>query len=187
MTVAALLDLGVEPSDLIEELKKLHLDGHEIKITETKKNQIRAMDFDVILTEEEPHHVHNHAHDHTHAHNSYREIRAFIQASDLTARVKDRILKIFHVIAEAEAAVHGTSVEEVHFHEVGAVDSIVDVAAVAICMERLGFDRILISELWKEKERPGVSTEGFRCLPRQCLKCWQTAVCGYILPVWKGR
>ena len=151
MTVAALLDLGVEPSDLIEELKKLHLDGYEIKITETKKNQIRAMDFDVILTEEEPHHVHNHAHDHTHAHNSYREIRAFIQASDLTARVKDRILKIFHVIAEAEAAVHGTSVEEVHFHEVGAVDSIVDVAAVAICMERLGFDRILISELWEGK------------------------------------
>ena len=61
MTVAALLDLGVEPSDLIEELKKLHLDGYAIKITETKKNQIRAMDFDVILTEEEPHHVHNHA------------------------------------------------------------------------------------------------------------------------------
>lgn len=150
MTVAALLDLGVEPSDLIEELEKLHLDGYEIKITETKKNQIRAMDFDVILTEhtgESPHA----AHSHTHVHNSYREIRAFIQASDLSARVKDRILKIFHVIAEAEAAVHGTSVEEVHFHEVGAVDSIVDIAAVAICMDKLGFDRILISELWEGK------------------------------------
>ncbi len=148
MTVAALLDLGVPGEYLMKELEKLHLDGYEIKISKTKKNQITATDFDVILKDG---HSHEHAHTHTHVHNSYREIKEFILASELSDKVKEMILKIFQVIAEAEAQVHGTTVDEVHFHEVGAVDSIVDISAVAICLDYLGFDSIVTSEIWEGK------------------------------------
>lgn len=170
MTVAALLDLGVPGEYLMKELEKLHLDGYEIKISRTKKNQITATDFDVILKDEhkEEHgheHVHTHvndedvkecheqehSHEHTHVHNSYREIKEFILASELSDKVKEMILKIFQVIAEAEAQVHGTAVDEVHFHEVGAVDSIVDISAAAICLDYLGFDSIVTSEIWEGK------------------------------------
>lgn len=156
MTVAALLDLGVPGEYLIEELGKLHLDGYEIKISKTKKNQITATDFDVILKDE-----HGHSHEHTseeygththiHVHNSYHEIKKLILASELSDKVKEMILKIFQVIAEAEAQVHGTTVDEVHFHEVGAVDSIVDISAAAICLDYLGFDSIVTSEIWEGK------------------------------------
>ena len=174
MTVAALLDLGVPGEYLMKELEKLHLDGYEIKISKTKKNQITATDFDVVLNDEHKdehghEHVHTHVHDedvkechehtseehethtHTHVHNSYREIKEFILASELSDRVKKMILKIFQVIAEAEAQVHGTTVDEVHFHEVGAVDSIVDISAAAICLDYLGFDSIVTSEIWEGK------------------------------------
>lgn len=174
MTVAALLDLGVPGEYLMRELEKLHLDGYEIKISKTKKNQITATDFDVVLNDEhkdehghehahthvndedvkecqEQEHSHGHAHKHTHVHNSYCEIKEFILASELSDRVKEMILKIFQVIAEAEAQVHGTTVDEVHFHEVGAVDSIVDISAAAICLDYLGFDSIVTSEIWEGK------------------------------------
>ena len=117
MTVAALLDLGVPGEYLMKELEKLHLDGYEIKISRTKKNQITATDFDVILKDEhkEEHgheHVHTHvndedvkecheqehSHEHTHVHNSYREIKEFILASKLSDRVKEMILKIFQML-----------------------------------------------------------------------------------------
>lgn len=160
MTVAALTDLGVEEAYLRQELAKLHLDGYEIKISRTKKNQITAADFDVILSEEGEMHGHSHGHTHpgedhvythSHSHNSYKEISELISQSELNPRVKEMSLKIFHVIAEAEAKVHGMPVDQVHFHEVGAVDSIVDITAAAICLDKLGFDSIITSELWEGK------------------------------------
>ena len=160
MTVAALTDLGVEEAYLRQELAKLHLDGYEIKISRTKKNQITAADFDVILKEDGEMHGHSHdhshpgeghEHSHSHSHNSYKEISELISQSELNSRDKEMSLKIFHVIAEAEAKVHGMPVDQVHFHEVGAVDSIVDITAAAICLDKLGFDSILTSELWEGK------------------------------------
>ena len=160
MIVAALTDLGVEEAYLRQELAKLHLDGYEIKISRTKKNQITAADFDVILKEDGEMHGHSHdhshpgeghEHSHSHSHNSYKEISELISQSELNSRVKEMSLKIFHVIAEAEAKVHGMPVDQVHFHEVGAVDSIVDITAAAICLDKLGFDSILTSELWEGK------------------------------------
>lgn len=160
MTVAALTDLGVEEAYLRQELAKLHLDGYEIKISRTKKNQITAADFDVMLKEDGEMHGHSHdhshpgeghEHSHSHSHNSYKEISELISQSELNSRVKEMSLKIFHVIAEAEAKVHGMPVDQVHFHEVGAVDSIVDITAAAICLDKLGFDSILTSELWEGK------------------------------------
>lgn len=141
MTVAALLDLGVPGEYLMKELEKLHLDGYEIKISRTKKNQITATDFDVILKDEhKEEHGHEHAHthvndedvkecheqehsqEHTHVHNSYREIKEFILASELSDKVKEIILKIFQVIAEAEAAGHGTAVVKCIFMRLVQVD-----------------------------------------------------------------
>lgn len=171
MTVAALLDLGVDGDYLKEELSRLGLDGYEIRISRTKKNQIAATDFDVILTEESCGHSHEHSHGghththeehthghgahtheiHTHVHNSYKEITEFIKNCGLKEHVKEISLKIFDVIARAEAKVHETSVEDVHFHEVGAVDSIVDIVSAAICLDALGFDEIYTSELWEGK------------------------------------
>lgn len=156
MTVAALTDLGVEEAFLRQELAKLHLDGYEIKISRTKKNQITAADFDVILKEDGEMHGHSHdhshpgeghEHSHSHSHNSYKEISELISQSELNSRVKEMSLKIFHVIAEAEAKVHGMPVDQVHFHEVGAVDSIVDVVGAAVCIDLLAVDRVIVSPL----------------------------------------
>lgn len=177
MLTAALLDLGVEPEYLGNELEKLHLSGYKIEISKTKKNQITAMDFDVILEEDGQNHMHEHSHGHMHehshehghehthghghdhghnhthehAHNSYEEIKELIKVSGLCEEVKEIIYKIFEVIADAESKVHGVSKDNVHFHEVGAVDSIVDIASIAICLHKLGFREAVFTELWEGK------------------------------------
>lgn len=101
-------------------------------------------------------HGHDHHHDHGHGHHGHHhhyehrglaDITRIIEASELSREAKDRALKIFGVIAVAEAKAHGTTVEEVHFHEVGAVDSIVDVVSAAWCMEDLGVDDVVVSAL----------------------------------------
>lgn len=92
-------------------------------------------------------HAHHHEHDHHHAHRTLADIRAIIARSSLSEHAKDIALRIFAIIAEAEAKAHGESVDTVHFHEVGAVDSIVDVAAVAWCLDDLGIGDAVISPL----------------------------------------
>ena len=125
MILAALLDLGV-PVDLVEsELKKLELDGWELKVSEVKRNAIRALHLDVIV--EEQHH-----------HRSWADIRAMIEKSAIGDSAKKRGLEIFSEIAAAEAKVHGVDVEKVHFHEVGAVDSIIDIMGAAVALDYLG-------------------------------------------------
>lgn len=97
-----------------------------------------------------PSHAHgDHAHhgDHDHAHRNLGDVRAIIEASPLSDRVKRRAMEIFLPVAEAEAKIHGRPVEEVHFHEVGAIDSIVDIVGVSILLEELGIERILTGPL----------------------------------------
>jgi len=136
MTVAALLDLGVPLEHLRAELAKLPLppDSYTLSIHRTERRQMPALKFDVA--------VHD---NHTHRH--YADIDAMISESALSASVKESACRIFRRLAEAEAKVHGVVVEEVHFHEVGAVDSIVDIVGTAICLEYLGVDRIHVSAL----------------------------------------
>ena len=93
----------------------------------------------------EPHH--EHAHHHHHDARNLNDITKIIQASQLTSGAKDLALKIFHILAEAEATVHGKTLDEIHFHEVGAVDSIVDIAAVAVCIDNLSPAGIVVSPL----------------------------------------
>lgn len=91
-------------------------------------------------------HTHSH-HGHDHEHRSYQSITAMIDGSSLNDNVKSLSKKIFRVIAEAEGKIHGKALEEVHFHEVGAVDSIVDIVGTAICIDALKPDKIVFSKL----------------------------------------
>lgn len=137
MTLAALLDLGVDQNYLINELKKLNVDGYELIIQKKERHSIQMMDVDVILMD----------HDHSHTERNLNMISKIIDGSSISENAKETSKRIFKEIAKAEAKVHGKSVEEVHFHEVGAVDSIVDILGVAICIDALNVDVIYSSPL----------------------------------------
>ena len=136
MTVGALLDLGVPLDHLRHELAKLALptDSYTLSTHPTERQHVSALKFDVQ--------VHDH---HTHRH--YAGIDAMIADSALADPVKEKARSIFRCLAEAEAKVHGVAVEDVHFHEVGALDSIVDIVAAAICLEYLHVEKIYASAL----------------------------------------
>lgn len=143
MTLGALMDLGVDEQVFRKELDKLKLEGYKLVIGKSIKNGITGMDVNVILTDDE--HNHNHSLDH-HARN-LRDIEALIDESGVSQSVKDFSKKVFREIAAAEAKVHDKDIYEVHFHEVGAVDSIVDIVGTAICLDLLGVDRVYASKL----------------------------------------
>ena len=171
MTLGALIDLGADKNAFLTELEKLHLEGYEIAFETTQRNAITATHVNVILTgQDQAHdhtHIHEHIHDHGHTHEhdhehthghehshdhehghfhrSFRDIRQMIQNSELSKEVKDLSLRIFTRVARAEAKVHHKDMEEVQFHEVGAVDSIVDIVGSAILITMLKPDRICAS------------------------------------------
>lgn len=153
MTVAALLDLGATEENLRRTLEKLPLDGYKIRIGRVQKCGLDACDFDVILEEKDSHGGHSHrghSHErHSHEHRTWRDIEALLGDAELKPEVLDLSRKMFRMVAEAEGRVHGYPAEEVHFHEVGAVDSIVDIVSVAACLEELQVEEILISEIWE--------------------------------------
>lgn len=150
MAVGALCDLGV-PRELLErELAKLGLGGEfHLHFSRQSRCGIEGVKFDVHLhTHEHGHHEHSHAHEHEHTHGrTFAEIRALLEASELSDFVKARSVAVFHRIAVAEGKIHGMPPEKVHFHEVGAVDSIVDIVAFCIALEALGAPRVLASPL----------------------------------------
>lgn len=99
-------------------------------------------------------HVHSHAHaphTHSHVHRGFKDVAEIIGQSGMTEGAKKTALDVFCVLAAAEAKAHGATIESVHFHEVGAVDSIVDIAAAAICLDNLGIKDIIIPELYEGK------------------------------------
>ena len=217
MTIAALLDLGVDQSKFLSELAKLNLSGYEIEISKVKKNGITASDFNVILgNEDHPDHYHahqemdsnassntanknhvphegcsgcgnhdhsNHSHSHhdheshkhdhhehhedkhhhdengkkseksgskestAHVHRNFNDIKNLINQSSLNERVKNLSIDIFAEVAKAEAKVHDKDIEEVHFHEVGAVDSIIDIVGAAVLIDMINPEYIFSSPL----------------------------------------
>lgn len=92
-------------------------------------------------------HDHSHAHGHSHEHRGLPEILHMIRHADMTERAKETAGRIFEILAEAEAKAHGVPVEQVHFHEVGAVDSIVDIAAIAVCLDDLNITEVIVPKL----------------------------------------
>ncbi len=166
MTVAALLDLGADEQVLRNALDSLPVDGFQIQVTRVKKNGLDACDFHVILDGEHENHDHDmeylhgsgghhqhhvcetesrrHAHSHGHVHRNLGDILEIIEKADMTAGAKSLSAKIFRILAEAEAKAHGVPEEQVHFHEVGAVDSIVDILAAAVCLDNLDISQVVI-------------------------------------------
>lgn len=134
MTLGALLDAGAELAAIQAGIDSLGLPGCRLVCNEVKKNGFRATQ---IVVEHEPEHKHRHLH----------HITAMIDASSLNARQRDIATQIFRKLAEAEAKVHGTPIEKVHFHEVGAVDSIADIVGAAIGFDLLGIERIICSPI----------------------------------------
>ena len=154
MTLSALIDLGVDTERLIAELKKLNLDGWEIKVTEVAKQGIGAKQLEVVIDEETPthsskglHFFHSHGHHHPHVHRTMSDIARIIDESGIAEKAKDLAKRIFWRLAEAEAKVHGSTPEKVRFHEVGAVDSIIDIVGVAIAIDILSPDKVYASVL----------------------------------------
>ena len=151
MFIGALIDLGVDAQRLQRELNKLKLDSYHLHISRQQKSHIEGVKFDVHLAEAHDHHHdaehghhHEHGHDHHHDENrTFAEIKKLIAGSKLSPWVKQKSLAVFQRIAEAEGKIHGLPPERVHFHEVGAVDSIVDVVGACIALEMLGKPRVL--------------------------------------------
>jgi pyridinium-3,5-bisthiocarboxylic acid mononucleotide nickel chelatase len=126
MLLGALVDLGLPIDVLRQELAKLPLGGYRLEARVVDRSGLRATKVDVLVEGQDPPHDH-HGHPHGHDHRGLRDILELIGRSALDSAVKARAAALFRRLADAEAAVHGTSPEEVHFHEVGAVDSIVDI------------------------------------------------------------
>ncbi len=138
MNIGALIDLGVPKEHLLEELAKLNIeDEYTLDIIPSSKMGIHGTKFTVKL---------NHHHDdHNHHHRHLSHIEKLILESFLSDQVKKISLSIFKRVADAEAKIHNTSIDEVHFHEVGAVDSIIDIVGGAVCLEYLKAYKIFSS------------------------------------------
>ena len=149
MFAAALLDLGLPLSLFQEAIAGLHLPEKVLlKSERALRGGLAGTRFLVETPHEHSPHSHSHPHDHSHEHEhgrSWAQIRTLLQNSHLSAPVKDTALKIFHRVAEAEARLHGKLVDEVHFHEVGAVDSIVDIVVAAVGFHHLGLPHVTAS------------------------------------------
>lgn len=135
MMVGALLDLGVDFEELRRQLATLDLAGYELEVERVQRSGFAATKFTVLVEEAGQPHRH------------LSHIVALINNSQLGEGAKARALKIFEKLAAAEAKVHGATVERVHFHEVGAVDSILDICGAAIGLELLGVEKIIASPL----------------------------------------
>ncbi len=172
MLLGALLDAGYPLEALRSELQKLNFGDYELIYKKVNKLGIEATYFNVLLPEEHEHlhdheheheyhheehehshqheHEHhhheenNHIHAHTHVHRNLQDIMEIINASALSVSIKSAAEKVFRAIAEAEAKVHGKTVEEVHFHEVGAIDTIIDVVGCLLGLEYLQIEKIFV-------------------------------------------
>ena len=158
MVLGALLEIIGDVNYLSEELKKLNVNGYKIKISKKVKNGITGTYVDVIVDgkdeyghvhhleeHEHEHHHHDHDHEHHHEHRNLKDVNEIIDNSSLKEDVKDLAKRIFLRVAKAESKVHNKSLEEVHFHEVGAIDSIVDIVGTAILINKINPDKIISS------------------------------------------
>ena len=152
MFLGAMIDLGVDAAVLEAELAKLSLGGYQLHVGRKTKANIEGVKFDVhLLPTKGDEHSHEHGHSHSHSHDdnghsherNFADIQSLITDSSLSGREKEKSIAVFRRVAEAEGKVHGRPPDEVHFHEVGAVDSIVDIVGGCIALELLDKPRVL--------------------------------------------
>jgi uncharacterized protein (TIGR00299 family) protein len=134
MMVGAILDCGADFVEFENAIKSIPIAGYRLSTRRKTLSGISALKFDVAVTEHQPE-------------RHFGEIRALIEASKLAVTIKNRAISIFEALAQAEAKVHNTTTDRVHFHEVGAVDSIIDIVGAAWGLERLGVNDVLVSPL----------------------------------------
>ncbi len=133
MTLGALIDAGLPLEHLRTELKKLNLSGYELEVKHVQHSGITAVKLEVIVSKKETHHRH------------YPHIKELIESSALSTAIKKNTVSIFYTLAQAEAKIHNIPVEKIHFHEVGAIDSIVDIVGTAIGLDYLGVETVYSS------------------------------------------
>ena len=153
MFLGAMIDIGVDAAVLEAELAKLSLGGYQLHVGRKTKANIEGVKFDVhLLPTKGDEHSHEHGHSHSHSHDdnggrsherTFADIQSLITDSSLSGWVKGKSIAVFRRVAEAEGKVHGMPPDEVHFHEVGAVDSIVDIVGGCIALELLDKPRVL--------------------------------------------
>lgn len=136
MIVASLLDAGADADALREGLATLGLDGYALDIDKVTKQGLAATRFTVQL---DPHKAQPHRH--------LADIEKILQGASLPDRIRDKALEVFTRLAEAEASVHGTTIDKIHFHEVGAVDAMVDVTAAVLALDQLGVESVVASAI----------------------------------------
>ena len=134
MILGALIDLGVEKDFFNKEIEKLNLPGYKIHFKKIQCDDISATDVDIAVSEQKHH-------------RNLDDINRIIDDSTLDKQVKQLSKKIFHRLAVAESKVHNTAIENIHFHEVGAVDSIIDIVGAAIGLKKLNISKIFCSHL----------------------------------------
>lgn len=133
MTLGAFVSAGIPPALLLDELQKLPVGGFELDIRHVVRSGITAVKIEVVISSPPSHHRH------------LSDILQIIHNSKLNERTKQRASAIFGELARAEAKIHGTTIEKVHFHEVGALDAIVDIVGTAICLEIVGAEKVFSS------------------------------------------
>ena len=149
MMIGALLDLMPDTKVLLsglQKLTKLPKSDYELEIERGVKNGISGINFDVRTEDAEEGIARKQEHHHHH-HRHLSDIEELITSSELPSRVKVESLRAFNLLAEAEASVHGTTPDEVHFHEVGAVDAIIDIVGTFILLDALNWPRVLSSRI----------------------------------------
>ena len=163
MTVGALLDLGADQETLKRALDSMGLEGYHLHFGRKEICGLDAFDFDVHLEEHKDKHGENHVHSHgevhdhghtdahhhihSHIHRNLYDVYEIIDRLDSNDHVKDLAKRMFSIVAEAEAKAHGLPIDQVHFHEVGAIDSIIDIVSVAVCIDNLGIEEVAVSPL----------------------------------------
>lgn len=163
MNLGAMLDLGVSRDELLSGLQKLNISGWRLETIPDQRHGISGTRVTVITDEStvstdvldhdhddgDHHHHDHHSHDHGagHVHRNLEDIEKIIVDSGLPDNVKELAMKIFTRVAVAEAAVHNKPVNEIHFHEVGAIDSIIDIVGSAICFAALGVEKVYVNTI----------------------------------------
>lgn len=150
MFVGTLLQCGVPFTAFQQAMESLGVDGYTLVYKPVQKNGIQAGYYDVVLADHGHHDHDDHGeehHDHHHHHRHLRDIQEIITNSGFSDSIKAKSLAVFQQLGEAEAKVHGVSIDEIHFHEVGAIDCILDIVGTVWALEQLGIEQVGVSPL----------------------------------------